>query len=95
MLRTFKCEITDDWPKIEKNKLMNIDFAVQVNGKTRDIIQIKEGLTEKQVNESVMQKSKAKKYLENKKIVKTIFVSNKIINYILEIHDKIFIFLVL
>ena len=62
---------------------MNIDFAVQVNGKTRDIIQIKEGLTEKQVNESVMQKSKAKKYLENKKIVKTIFVSNKIINYIL------------
>ncbi len=82
-LELFKCKITDDWPKIEKNRLIDIPFAVQVNGKTRDIIKIEEDLTEKQVNERVMQTSKAKKYLENKKIIKTIFVNNKIINYII------------
>ena len=36
-LELLKCKKNDDWPKIEKNKLINIDFAVQVNGKTRDI----------------------------------------------------------
>ena len=83
-LELLKCKKNDDWPKIEKNKLINIDFAVQVNGKTRDIIQIKEGLGKDKVNDYVMQESKAKKYLENKKIIKTIFVSNKIINYIID-----------
>ena len=39
------------------------------------------------INQQINNESKAKKYLENKKIIKTIFVKNKIINYIVS-NDK-------
>ena len=61
-----------------------IKIAIQVNGKTRDIITIKKDLVEKDVNKIIIEKSKAKKYITDKKIIKTIFVKNKIINYIIK-----------
>ena len=57
-------------------------MAIQVNGKTRDIIVIKKDLDEKKINEIVYTQSKAKKYIDKNKIIKTIFVKNRIINYI-------------
>ena len=47
-----------------------------------DVINIKKDLKEKDIFKIVINDSKAKKYLENQKITKTIFVQNKIINYI-------------
>ena len=47
-----------------------------------DVINIKKDLKEKDILKIVINDSKAKKYLENQKITKTIFVQNKIINYI-------------
>ena len=73
----------DEWPKINKLGLEIIDFAVQINGKTRDIIKIKKNSNEETIDKKVKSESKAKKYLENKKVVKKIFVENKIINYII------------
>ena len=61
-----------------------IKFAVQVNGKTRDIITIKKNLIQNQIEQIIKGESKANKFLENKKIIKTIFVQNKIINYIIK-----------
>ena len=61
-----------------------IKIAVQINGKTRDIIIVKKNLNEKDVNKYILKDSKAKKYLEKNNILKTIFVKNKIINYILK-----------
>ncbi len=58
-------------------------MAVQVNGKTRDVINIKKNLMEKDVNNFIVKNSKAKKYLDGKKTIKIIFVKNKIINYII------------
>ena len=40
-------------------------------------------MSEKETHKLIVEKSKAKKYIENKKIKKTIFVKNKIINYII------------
>ena len=40
-------------------------------------------MNEKNITEIALNSSKAKKYIENKNITKTIFVKNKIINYIL------------
>ena len=82
-LELLNCKNTDDWPQIEVDTIEEINLAVQINGKTRDIIKINKDTIEEKVNEMVLVKSKAKKYLENKKIIKTIFVSNKIINYII------------
>jgi leucyl-tRNA synthetase len=82
-LELHKCENTNTWPKIEKNIAEEIKLAVQVNGKTRDIINIKKNLSEEEIAQIINKDSKAKKYIENKKITKTIFVKNKIINYII------------
>ena len=68
-----------------KKNILNfaeIDLVIQVNGKKRDLIKFKKNAQEKDVTSKVLTISKAKKYLENKKIVKTIYVKNKIINYI-------------
>ena len=83
-LELYNCKDIDLWPKIKKDTLEEIDFAVQVNGKTRDIIKIKKDIIEKEVNQIVLSKSKAKKYFDDKEILRTIFVKNKIINYIIK-----------
>ena len=82
-LELFNCQTVNSWPKIDKNNILDvINLAVQINGKTRDIIKVKSNLVEKEINKIILRNSKAKKYLESKKVVKTIFVKNKIINYI-------------
>ena len=81
-LELFECKTFDKWPKIEEDVLEDVKLAVQVNGKTRDIIVIKKDLVEKEISKIILKESKASKYINNKKIIKTIFVKNKIINYI-------------
>ena len=82
-LELFNCRTVNIWPKVDSKNIINeVKLAVQINGKTRDILTIKKDLAEKEIFELVLNKSKAKKYIENKKISKTIFVKNKIINYI-------------
>ena len=82
-LELFKCKSINEWPKISKTNLLEkIKLAVQINGKTRDIMSIGKDLSENDVNKLVTQNSKANKYLKEKKISRTIFVKNKIINYI-------------
>ena len=82
-LELLKCSDVNNWPKITRNVADEIKFAVQVNGKTRDIINIRKDMLEKEISKIINNKSKAKKYIENKKVIKTIFVKNKIINYII------------
>ena len=83
-LELLKCSDKNKWPDISgENELEEIKMAVQVNGKTRDVINIKKDLMEKDVNNFIIKNSKAKKYLDEKKTIKIIFVKNKIINYII------------
>ncbi len=82
-LELFKCKDLDNWPKVDKkNIITEISLAVQVNGKTRDVVKVNKDLDEKSVTNLILESSKAKKYLEGKKVMKTIFVKNKIVNYI-------------
>ena len=83
-LELHKCISIDDWPKIDKkNILEEVKVAVQVNGKTRDVIAIRKDLMQKEVEEIIKKNSNVKKYVDNKKIKKIIFVKNKILNYII------------
>ena len=82
-LELHKSKTKNDWPKIEANLLEEIKLAIQINGKTRDIITIQKNLVEKDIDSIIRKNSKAKKYIQDKKILKTIFVKNKIINYII------------
>ena len=83
-LESLKCKNTENWPKVDKKNISAlIKMAIQVNGKTRDIITIKKDDSEQEIHKEINKNSKVKKYIENKKIKKTIFVKNKIINYII------------
>ena len=59
-------------------------MVVQVNGKTRDVINIERNLEEAEVSILVKKSAKANKHISDKKILRTIFVKNKIINYIIK-----------
>ena len=85
-LQNLKCKETDSWPNVDKKILDNIkiNLVVQINGKTRDVLSIKKNLTELEINKLIESNSKAKKYLVDKKITKTIFIKDKIINYIIK-----------
>ena len=45
---------------------------------------MKKDLSEREIFELVVKSTKVKKYMENKKIFRTIFVKNKIVNYIIK-----------
>ncbi len=83
-LEMFKCKNVDKWPKIDLSSISEeIKLAIQVNGKTRDILLMEKDLDIKKINKLVIERSKAAKYLKDKNITKTIFVKNKIVNYII------------
>ena len=77
---------TKHWPKINSELVLDekIKMAVQINGKTRDVIEIKKNLDEKNAIIESKKNKKVSNYLIDKKIIKTIFVKNKIINYLVK-----------
>ena len=83
-LELLKCENKNQWPSIKKGVAEEMSFAAQVNGKTRDIITVKKDLNQDQIERLIKESSKVRKFLEDKKIIKTIFVKNKIINFIIK-----------
>ena len=83
-LELLGCKTFNKWPEIGKSIEQQVKLAVQVNGRTRDIIKVKTNSSEKEINEIIHKSSKAKKYLEKSKIIKTIFVKNRILNYIIK-----------
>ena len=76
----------EKWPKInnQSTKRQKIKIAIQINGKTRDVIEIQKDSTEKEVISISKKNKKISKNLENKSIVRTVFVKNKIINYLIK-----------
>ena len=83
-LEFLRCLDFNDWPIIDRKSILDeISLAVQVNGKTKDVINIKKDMDEKSIKKIIHESSKARKHINEKKVVKTIFVKNKIINYIL------------
>ena len=83
-LDLLKCKDKDTWPEVAKDFQSEIKFAIQINGKTRDIISAKKDLDQDVMTKTIAKSSKINKYLKNKKIIKTIFVKNRIINFIIK-----------
>ena len=72
------------WPTVDKNiKIQEkVKIALQINGKTKQIIEIDKDLNEKEIFNK-FKNEKIYLQLKNKKIIKTIFVKNRIINYLI------------
>ena len=74
-----------DWPTISKEDLVEeeISFVVQINGKKRAILKIKKDMVEEKVLEIIKLNQEIKKFFNNQKIKKTIFIPDRLINIII------------
>ena len=72
------------WPKYDESALQEeeITFVIQVNGKLRASIVIPVNTPESKCKEMAVSEEKVKKFIEGKKIMKEIFVPNRLINIV-------------
>jgi leucyl-tRNA synthetase len=72
------------WPNVEEIFLLeeNVKFIIQINGKTRKIIDSKKDTSESLLLNKIKEDNKLNDYLNNKNIQKKIFIPNKLINII-------------
>jgi leucyl-tRNA synthetase len=84
-LEKLKATNIDIWPEIETKFKDNqeVKIAVQINGKTREILKINKDAAEEEIKLFVKSNTKLNKFLIGKTVKRTIFVKNKVINYIL------------
>ena len=86
-MEELKIENIRDWPKIDK-RIINTDdklkIVVQINGKKRSIIEMAKDTGESKVIEEVKEDKKIKQYFDKGVLVKTIYVKNRLINFIIK-----------
>ena len=74
-----------DWPKVDKKFLLKNIFkiVVQINGKKRELLEFNNQISKKDLLEEINKNDNILKFIEGKKIKKTIYVENKLINLII------------
>ena len=76
--------INQPWPKPSKTlRKVSYKIAIQINGKTRQIIEFDNDTNEEDVKIRALNDKKIKKNMLNKSIKKIIFVPKKILNIVL------------
>ena len=74
------------WPEVKINYLKSdeILIVIQINGKKRNTITIKNETDEKSLLELIKNMKLVDKYIQNQKVLKTIYIKNKLINIIVQ-----------
>ncbi len=74
------------WPQIDKKYLVKDKnlIVIQVNGKKRNTILIGEDIDEKDLVDLIKNKQLISKYLDNGELKKTIYIKNRLINFIIK-----------
>ena len=75
-----------NWPKIDTKLILKekIKMAIQINGKTRDVIEIEKGINQDSVEKLCKNNMKIKDKIKNKSLIKrVVFVKDRIINFII------------
>ncbi len=76
--------INQAWPLEDVMRKSEIKIAVQINGKTKEIIEIDDKFSKEKVLETVKLNDKIKKNLLGKNIVREIYVPGKIVNLVIK-----------
>ena len=76
----------DKWPSINKHLLGEniIKMVIQVNGKTKKVIEVKRDVKENEVKNILKNHENVSKILKQNDIERTIFVRNRLINFVLK-----------
>jgi len=74
------------WPKWQENKTIedNIEIVVQLNGKVKYKLVVKQGLDNGAVEEIVINDPKYKEMIAGKKVMKVIIVKDKLVNIVVK-----------
>ena len=82
--KTFTFE--EEWPTFEEEltKEHKMNLVVQINGKIRETIPAKIGLSKEEYEKLAFDSEKIKKAIEGKEIVKVIVVPNKLVNIVVK-----------
>ena len=77
---------TKNWPTIDKKLILKekIKLAIQINGKTREIVEVSKGIDQDEVIKICEKMPKIKTKIESN-VKKTIFVKDRIINFIVKV----------
>jgi len=81
----YDCDI--NWPSVEQKYLHQEtnDIVIQVNGKKRSIICVEKDIQEEEIINQIKNKKLIEKYLNDGKLIKTIYIKNRLINYIVKL----------
>ena len=85
-LEDLKVDHKIKWPKVDKQFLVSKDtnIVIQINGKKRSILNCKKGISEESLMKIIKEDVRIKKFLDNKKNIKSIFIKDKLINLIVK-----------
>lgn len=74
------------WPKIfdTVDEIQEVQIIIQINGKLRSRIDINAKLSKEEVIKLAKDDCKAQEYIKNKEIVKSIYIPNKLINFVIK-----------
>ncbi|MEQ1561170.1 MAG: class I tRNA ligase family protein [Nitrospira sp.] len=77
--------VMEKWPKSDPKlaEEVEVKFVVQINGKVRSVVNLPFNLEQKDVVDRVKDLPDVEKWLLGKEIANTIFVKNKLINFVL------------
>ena len=81
----FETLVNIPWPEFDDSLIVEetITIAVQFNGKTRGNISIASDINESMVKTIIQNDENLNKYLNNKEIVKTIYIKGRIVNFVI------------
>ena len=76
--------LNNEWPKVDGSLIeeKSVTIVVQINGKKRGLLSTKKDVGEEEIVAKAKNIENINKNLTNKKIVKNIFIKNKVINFI-------------
>jgi len=75
-----------EWPKINQKLITTSTnlIVIQINGKKRATISTDTDITESELLNQIQEKKLIKKYINNQNLIKTIYIKNRLINYIIK-----------
>jgi len=75
----------EEWPEADEKLTQEAtwNLIIQINGKVRDKIEVEKGISEEKAKELALNQEKIKKWLDNKKPKKVIYIPKRLINLVI------------
>jgi leucyl-tRNA synthetase len=78
--------LNPEWPKKFEiiDETEEVQIIIQINGKLRSKVDIKTEYSKEDILKLVKNDNKVKEHMKDKEIIKTIYIPNKLINFVIK-----------